>query len=56
MTTPTVYVVVDDVSVRESLELLIGCAGWRAETFASARDFVEFLARPRPRRAAWCST
>jgi FixJ family two-component response regulator len=42
--TPTVFVVDDDVSVRESLELLIGFAGWRPETFASAQ---EFLARPR---------
>ena len=41
---PTVFVVDDDISVRESLELLIRCAGWRAETFASAQ---EFLARPR---------
>jgi FixJ family two-component response regulator len=40
-----VYVVDDDVSVRESLELLIGTAGWRPETFASAQDF---LSRPRP--------
>lgn len=40
----TVFVVDDDVSVRESLELLIQCAGWRPETFASAQ---EFLARPR---------
>jgi FixJ family two-component response regulator len=39
-----VFVVDDDVSVRESLELLIKCAGWRTETFASAQ---EFLARPR---------
>jgi FixJ family two-component response regulator len=42
-TTAVVFVVDDDISVRESLELLIGCAGWRVETFASAR---EFLARP----------
>jgi FixJ family two-component response regulator len=42
--TPTVFVVDDDISVRESLELLISFAGWRPETFASAR---EFLARPR---------
>jgi FixJ family two-component response regulator len=42
--TPIVFVVDDDVSVRESLELLIEAAGWRAETFASAQ---EFLARPR---------
>ena len=39
-----VFVVDDDVSVRESLELLIRCAGWQPETFASAQ---EFLARPR---------
>ena len=43
-TTPIVFVVDDDISVRESLELLIQVSGWRAETFASAR---EFLARPR---------
>ncbi len=41
---PTVFVVDDDISVRESLELLIRCAGWQPETFASAQ---EFLARPR---------
>jgi FixJ family two-component response regulator len=43
-TTPTVFVVDDDVSVRESLELLIRTAGWKPETFASAQ---EFLSRPR---------
>src|SRR5260370_11771468 len=42
---PVVFVVDDDVSVRESLELLIGFAGWQPEIFASAE---EFLARPRP--------
>jgi FixJ family two-component response regulator len=41
---PTVFVVDDDVSVRDSLELLIQNAGWRAETFASA---AAFLARDR---------
>jgi len=41
---PTVFVVDDDISVRESLELLIRCAGWQAETFVSAQ---EFLSRPR---------
>jgi len=41
---PIVFVVDDDVSVRESLELLIRCEGWQPETFASAQDF---LARPR---------
>ena len=38
MTIPTVFVLDDDVSVRESLELLIRTAGWHAETFASARE------------------
>src|ERR671916_2241466 len=42
--TPIVYVVDDDVSVRESLELLIETAGWKPEVFASAQAF---LARPR---------
>jgi FixJ family two-component response regulator len=42
-TTPIVFVVDDDVSVRESLEALIRQAGWLPETFASAQ---EFLARP----------
>src|SRR5882724_2562031 len=42
--TPVVFVVDDDVSVRESLEALIRCAGWQPETFASAQ---EFLSRPR---------
>jgi len=41
---PIVFVVDDDVSVRESLELLIRGEGWQAETFASAQ---EFLTRPR---------
>ena len=40
-----VFVVEDDVSVRESVELLIQSAGWRPELFASAQ---EFLSRPRP--------
>ena len=40
-----VFVVDDDLSVRESLELLIRTAGWRPETFVSAG---EFLSRPRP--------
>jgi FixJ family two-component response regulator len=37
---PKVLVVDDDVSVRESLELMIQRAGWIAETFASAEDFL----------------
>ena len=44
--TSIVFVVDDDVSVRESLELLIQSAGWRAETFTSGDDF---LSRPRVR-------
>ena len=39
-----VFVVDDDISVRESLESMIKFAGWQPETFASAE---EFLARPR---------
>ena len=41
---PVVFVVDDDISVRESLELLIRCEGWQPETCASAQ---EFLIRPR---------
>jgi FixJ family two-component response regulator len=41
---PIVFVVDDDVSVRESLEALLRCEGWQPETYASAS---EFLARPR---------
>ena len=46
---PIVFVVDDDISVRESLELLIAEAGWRATMFASAE---EFLAYPRERVAS----
>jgi FixJ family two-component response regulator len=38
--TAIVFVVDDDISVRESLELLIKSAGWQPETFPSARDFL----------------
>ena len=38
--TPIVFVVDDDISVRESLELLIKSAGWRPDLFASAEDFL----------------
>ena len=44
-----VFVVDDDVSVRESLELLIRTAGWRPETFASAQEFLSH-----PHRAVPC--
>jgi FixJ family two-component response regulator len=43
-TTPIVFVVDDDISVRESLETMIRFEGWQAETFGSAQ---EFLAHPR---------
>jgi FixJ family two-component response regulator len=42
--TPIVFVVDDDISVRESLELLVRNAGWQPQLCASAQ---EFLARPR---------
>jgi FixJ family two-component response regulator len=38
---PTVFVVDDDPSVRRGLERLLRSAGYRAETFASAREFLE---------------
>ena len=43
--TPIVFVVDDDLSIRESLDSLIARAGWRPALFASAQ---EFLASPRP--------
>jgi FixJ family two-component response regulator len=43
---PIVFVVDDDISVRETLELHIRRAGWQPHTFASAEDF---LAHPRVR-------
>ena len=49
-TEPVVFVVDDDVSVRESLEALIRWEGWQVETFASAR---EFLSHP-PARTPSC--
>jgi FixJ family two-component response regulator len=41
---PIVFIVDDDISVREALELLIRHEGWQPETFASAQDFLD---RPR---------
>ena len=40
--TPIVFVVDDDLSVRESLELLIRCEGWQPTTFASAQEFLYY--------------
>jgi FixJ family two-component response regulator len=45
---PIVFVVDDDVSVRESLELLIRCKGWQPETFASAQEFLDHPRVPIP--------
>ena len=46
--TPTVFVVDDDISVRESLDLLIESEGWRPELFASAQDFLAWPRVPGP--------
>src|SRR5262252_1213385 len=43
-TSPIIFIVDDDISVRESLELLIQNEGWQPKKFASAQ---EFLAYPR---------
>jgi FixJ family two-component response regulator len=45
-----VFVVDDDISVRESLEALIKSEGWQAETFATAQEFLD---RP-PARVPSC--
>ena len=45
----TVFVVDDDISVRESLESLVRFEGWHPETFASAQAFLT-----RPRTVAPC--
>ncbi len=42
-TMPTVVVVDDDISVRESLELLIQNEGWKPVLFESAQEFLERL-------------
>ena len=45
---PIVFVVDDDISVRESLELLIRHQGWEIETFASAQSFLDRPKEPVP--------
>jgi len=45
--TPIVFVVDDDISVRESLEWLIRCEGWQSETFASAHLIASDVPNPR---------
>jgi FixJ family two-component response regulator len=41
-TTPVVFVIDDDVSVRESLDSLINYEGWQAKIFASAEEFLSY--------------
>jgi FixJ family two-component response regulator len=48
VTAPTVLVVDDDISVRESLDLLIRTAGWRPETYDSAHAFLARSPAPGP--------
>ena len=45
---PVVYIVDDDLSVRESLEALIAQEGWRPVTFASAENFLAHARPPVP--------
>ena len=46
--TPTVFIVDDDLSVRESLELLVRNENWRPEAFASAQKFLDHPRTPVP--------
>ncbi len=46
--TSIVFVVDDDISVRESLELLIRSEGWQPETFSSAQHFLSHPRTPVP--------
>jgi len=46
--TPIVFVVDDDISVRESLELLIRSEGWQPKLFASAQEFLSHPRAPVP--------
>lgn len=48
VSTSIVFVVDDDISVRESLELLIRHEGWQPQTFASAQEFLDHPRVPVP--------
>jgi FixJ family two-component response regulator len=48
-----VSVIDDDISVRESLQPLIRCAGWLVETFASAQQFLDHPRVAVPLPGAW---
>ena len=43
-----VFVVDDDISVRESLELLIRSEGWQPQIFPSAQHFLSYPRKPVP--------
>ena len=43
MDVPIIAIVDDDASVRRSLQRLVQAAGYAVETFASAREFLEWL-------------
>jgi FixJ family two-component response regulator len=45
---PTVFIVDDDISVRESLVALVAFAGWPVESFSSAQAFLEHARAPGP--------
>ena len=47
---PIIAIVDDDASIRRSLLRVVQSAGYQAETFASAREFLEWL----PRNQAAC--
>jgi FixJ family two-component response regulator len=46
--TPVVFVIDADISVRESLDVLIRCQGWQPELFASAEEFLSYSPAPVP--------
>lgn len=46
--TPIVFIVDDDVSIRESLELLVRTENWKPETFATAQEFLTHPRKPIP--------
>ena len=48
-----VFVVDDDISVRESLDLLIHAAGWQPELFASAQAFLDHPPASVPTASCW---
>jgi FixJ family two-component response regulator len=45
---PVVFVVDDDVSVRDAVAALVRMAGWRSHVFASAQDFLDHAPEPVP--------